>query len=31
MAAMGGSVQLEQRAPEAVFSLRWERPPDRVS
>jgi signal transduction histidine kinase len=32
MAAMGGSVQLEQRAPEAVFSLRWARPPiDRVS
>ena len=26
MAAMGGSVQLEQRAPEAVFSLRWARP-----
>ena len=27
MAAMGGSVQLEQRTPVAVFSLRWERPP----
>ena len=26
MAAMGGSVQLEQRAPEAIFSLRWARP-----
>lgn len=26
MEAMGGSVQLEQRAPEAVFSLRWGRP-----
>ena len=27
MSAMGGSVQLEQRAPQAVFSLRWLRPP----
>ncbi len=26
MEAMGGSVQLEQRAPAAVFSLRWARP-----
>ena len=26
MAAMGGSVQLEQRAPVAIFSLRWARP-----
>ena len=26
MEAMGGSVQLEQRAPVAVFSLRWARP-----
>jgi signal transduction histidine kinase len=25
MAAMGGSVQLEQRAPEAIFALRWQR------
>ena len=25
MAAMGGSVQLEQRAPEAIFALRWPR------
>jgi len=25
MTAMGGSVQLEQRAPQAVFSLRWAR------
>ncbi len=28
MSAMGGSVQLEQRAPQAVFSLRWPRPPE---
>jgi signal transduction histidine kinase len=30
MAAMGGSVQLEQRTPGAVFALRWARasPPD---
>jgi two-component system, OmpR family, sensor kinase len=28
MTAMGGSVQLEQRAPQAVFSLRWVRPSD---
>ena len=27
MEAMGGSVQLEQRTPVAVFSLRWARPP----
>jgi len=27
MEAMGGSVQLEQRSPAAVFSLRWARPP----
>jgi signal transduction histidine kinase len=27
MAAMGGSVQLEQRVPGAIFSLRWARPP----
>ena len=27
MEAMGGSVHLEQRAPQAVFSLRWARPP----
>jgi signal transduction histidine kinase len=26
MTAMGGSVQLEQRAPQAVFALRWARP-----
>jgi signal transduction histidine kinase len=26
MSAMGGSVELEQRAPEAVFALRWLRP-----
>ena len=25
MAAMGGSVQLEQRVPGAIFSLRWAR------
>jgi signal transduction histidine kinase len=25
MVAMGGSVQLEQRAPEAIFALRWPR------
>jgi hypothetical protein len=25
MAAMGGSVQLEQRRPAAVFALRWPR------
>ena len=31
MAAMGGSVQLEQRTPVAVFSLRWERPPAEVA
>jgi len=28
MTAMGGSVQLEQRAPQAVFALRWARPSD---
>jgi signal transduction histidine kinase len=28
MTAMGGSVQLEQRAPQAVFALRWVRPSD---
>jgi signal transduction histidine kinase len=27
MAAMGGSVQLEQRTPAAVFALRWARAP----
>jgi signal transduction histidine kinase len=27
MTAMGGSVQLEQRAPQAVFALRWARAP----
>lgn len=27
MTAMGGSVQLEQRAPAAVFALRWPRAP----
>jgi two-component system sensor histidine kinase AdeS len=31
MTAMGGSVQLEQRSPEAVFSLRWARAADQVS
>ena len=31
MTAMGGSVQLEQRAPEAVFSLRWARPAEQTS
>jgi signal transduction histidine kinase len=25
MVAMGGSIQLEQRAPEAIFALRWPR------
>ncbi|HEX7197050.1 MAG TPA: two-component sensor histidine kinase, partial [Candidatus Limnocylindria bacterium] len=25
MTAMGGSVQLEQRSPAAVFALRWPR------
>jgi signal transduction histidine kinase len=28
MAAMGGSVQLEQRSPVAVFALRWPRSPN---
>ena len=28
MDAMGGSVQLEQKDPAAVFALRWTRPPD---
>ena len=27
MDAMGGSVQLEQRAPQAIFALRWEKAP----
>jgi len=27
MEAMGGSVQLEQKAPVAVFALRWTRAP----
>ena len=27
MVAMGGSVQLEQKSPVAVFALRWPRPP----
>ena len=30
MEAMGGSVQLEQKAPVAVFALRWTRPLRRV-
>jgi len=30
MAAMGGSVQLEQRSPITVFALRWPRSPSSV-
>lgn len=31
MQAQGGSVQLEQRRPEAIFALRWQRAPRRRS